>query len=114
MHYPGFADGGSQPIAGGSVEQFVSAAQCQVCVSAVEICGNGQDDTCEGLVVVGCPSCWICTSVFYVETYCGCGFGVVVAECESASPDACAYCDAVGACSTSCAQIDPNNNAVCL
>jgi hypothetical protein len=114
MHYPGFSDGGSQPIAGGCVEQFAAAARCQTCLTAVEICGNGQDDTCEGDVDEGCPAGWNCAAAAYGDGYCDCGCGVVDLDCEGASSDACAYCDAVGACSTSCAQIDPNDNAACL
>ncbi len=60
------------------------------------------------------PKEWTCPGGFYsADDGCDCGCGAVDPDCPNPTAAACTYCDGPGACSTSCDEIDANNNAVC-
>ena len=64
----------------------------------------------------GAPSQWSCDVTYYGDAICDCGCGVIDIDCADATVGSCDYCDDSGSCATeTCpANIDPNNNAVCV
>jgi hypothetical protein len=64
--------------------------------------------------VPGPPAGWVCPAGYYdAADGCDCGCGVFDPDCANATVDACEYCDGPGACSTTCADIDPEDNSQC-
>ncbi len=60
------------------------------------------------------PDGWVCPAQFYgTNDGCDCGCGVLDPDCADMTADSCDFCDPPG-CANSCAEIDPDNNAVCL
>lgn len=61
------------------------------------------------------PSGWTCEAFNYLDGYCDCGCGAIDADCAASTSDVCDYClTAFGSCGYwGCANIDPDNNAVC-
>ncbi|MBX7080199.1 MAG: hypothetical protein K1X88_13475 [Nannocystaceae bacterium] len=60
------------------------------------------------------PEGWVCPAQFYgTNDGCDCGCGVTDPDCVDMTADACDFCDPPG-CANSCAEIDPDDNAVCV
>jgi cysteine-rich repeat protein len=93
-------------------------------VESDEECDDGNDEYGDGCtpwctleeveVVPPAGNAWTCNDGFFGSSDgCDCGCGIVDPDCSSANVSACQYCNNDGSCATSCAGIDPNNNAVC-
>ena len=62
--------------------------------------------------VSGCTG-WTCSPAFYGDGVCDCGCGIPDPDCANSLVASCAFCSDAGSCATTCANINPNNNAVC-
>ena len=60
------------------------------------------------------PASWTCAPFFFGDGYCDCGCGTVDTDCHGdSSTGKCDDCNRIGACSTTCDQVNGNNNGVC-
>jgi hypothetical protein len=62
--------------------------------------------------VAGCAR-WTCDPSLFGDGYCDCGCGIPDPDCANATVAACDFCNDPKSCATSCADINPTNNAVC-
>jgi hypothetical protein len=61
------------------------------------------------------PVEWTCNAYYYGDDYyCDCGCGVLDPDCETSGPEVCDFCSNSGGCSTSCTDLDPAQNWLCL
>lgn len=75
-------------------------------------CGDGSDESsCGG----GGGGSWTCDPSYYGDGDCDCGCGELDLDCPTgASVAECEYCALGGGCASSCADIDPSQNWLCL
>ncbi len=75
-------------------------------------CDDVDTSTCNGASV---PSSWTCDAAYYnAFDGCDCGCGAVDPDCADATVGSCEFCTDTGACSGSCADIDPVDNSICI
>ena len=94
-----------------------SADVCQFCAeegACSSSCADIDPNDNTGCTADHVPEEWTCSGSFYgTSDGCDCGCGVLDPDCEDATAGACDYCMVSGACSSSCDELDPDNNAEC-
>lgn len=84
---------------------------------ATEVCGDGIDQSCDGVDLACGPAGWTCPANYFgTDDGCDCGCGVLDPDCADATVASCEYCSDPGSCAQgqACpANIDPANNAIC-
>ena len=96
------------------------ASSCTWCPVDYGSCAD--DYYCEGILsddnarcAGSAPTEWHCDPEAFDDGACDCGCGIRDADCTSGNESACEFCNVEGSCSdSSCADLDPEDNAVCL
>ena len=98
------------------VEQDCNDADASIFPGAMDGCGDGIDQNCDGSDAV-CG--WNCNPQYYGSVDgCDCGCGIPDPDCSSPDVSVCEYCDDAGSCSPmgmGCpGTIKPSDNATCF